>query len=77
MKFSSWTYNGMEVDLQHVCNGTMIGEMLFIPRGIDMKDYYYNVEWDVLNVTARRIVSFMVVNLDTQSLFSECSGIVS
>ena len=57
MKFSSWTYNGEEVDLQHVCNGTMIDKTLVIPRGIDMKDYYYNVEWDVLNVTARRHVS--------------------
>ncbi|XP_076443426.1 acetylcholine receptor subunit alpha-like 1 [Babylonia areolata] len=58
MKFSSWTYNGFEVDLQHVCNGTTIGDKVVIQRGIDMKDYYFNVEWDVLNVTARRNVKF-------------------
>lgn len=58
MKFSSWTYNGFEVDLQHVCNGTTVDDKVIIPRGIDMKDYYYNVEWDVLNVTARRNVKF-------------------
>jgi hypothetical protein len=42
-----------------MCNGTVdkSDNSLLIARGIDMKDYYYNVEWDVLNVTARRNVS--------------------
>lgn len=56
MKFGTWTYNGNEVDLQHVCNGTVTGEEIVIQRGIDLKDYYPNVEWDVINVTARRKV---------------------
>lgn len=67
LKFGSWTYDGTEVDLQHVCKGVPIGNVdgvvdesttLVIARGIDLKDYYYNVEWDVINVTARRKVKF-------------------
>lgn len=58
LKFSTWSYNGHEVDLQHVCNGTDTGEEIVIQRGIDLKDYYPNVEWDVINVTARRKVKF-------------------
>ena len=59
MKFGTWTYNGNEVDLQHVCNGTVTGEEIVIQRGIDLKDYYPNVEWDVINVTARRKVCLL------------------
>ncbi|XP_076444122.1 acetylcholine receptor subunit alpha-like [Babylonia areolata] len=58
MKFGTWSYNGNEVDLQHVCNGTVTGEEIVIQRGIDLKDYYQNVEWDIINVTARRKVKF-------------------
>lgn len=59
LKFGTWTYNGGEVDLQHVCNGTQVNEQdhYIVLRGIDLKDYYYNVEWDVINVTARRKAS--------------------
>ncbi|KAK7478412.1 hypothetical protein BaRGS_00030337, partial [Batillaria attramentaria] len=65
LKFGSWTYDGTEVDLQHVCEGVPMTEgevdestTLVIPRGIDLKDYYFNVEWDVINVTARRKVKY-------------------
>jgi hypothetical protein len=46
-----------QVDLQHVCSGIVSGDEIIIQRGIDLKDYYQNVEWDVINVTARRKVN--------------------
>ncbi|CAL1536350.1 unnamed protein product [Lymnaea stagnalis] len=64
LKISSWTYHGHELDLQHLCKGIMSHEEdqdranIIIPRGIDLTDYYKNVEWDVLNVTAMRRVKF-------------------
>ncbi|CAG5121910.1 unnamed protein product, partial [Candidula unifasciata] len=65
LKISSWTYHGNKLDLQHLCNGSLINlpvdleqaEMI-IPGGIDLTDYYYNVEWDILNVTAMKRVKF-------------------
>ncbi|KAL5004966.1 hypothetical protein ScPMuIL_018422 [Solemya velum] len=63
MKFGSWTYDGHEVDLRHVCQergiyvDTEKNEMV-IKRGIDLKDFYPSVEWDVINVTARRKAKF-------------------
>ncbi|CAC5388836.1 CHRNN [Mytilus coruscus] len=62
MKFSSWTYDGQELDLQHVCDSQSIilqtapnkpKEKLII-GGVDIKDYHQNVEWDIINVTAKR-----------------------
>lgn len=57
MKFGTWTYDGHEVDLRHLCdaNAVMVGENeQVIDRGIDIRDFYQNVEWDIINVTARR-----------------------
>ncbi|XP_052791604.1 acetylcholine receptor subunit alpha-like 1 [Mya arenaria] len=56
MKFGVWTYDGHEVDLQHVWEdrGVMIDNQIVIPNGVDLCDYYQNVEWDIINVTARR-----------------------
>ncbi|KAK0050928.1 nicotinic acetylcholine receptor subunit type C [Biomphalaria pfeifferi] len=62
LKISSWTYHGNELDLQHLCNGTAVqdnsGTLVIIPRGVDLTDYYFNVEWDILNVTAMKRVKF-------------------
>ncbi|XP_059160022.1 acetylcholine receptor subunit alpha-like 1 [Physella acuta] len=65
LKISSWTYHGNELDLQHLCDGIVITNEadpvksnIIIPRGIDLTDYYYNVEWDILNVTAMKRVKF-------------------
>ncbi|XP_045215194.2 acetylcholine receptor subunit alpha-L1-like [Mercenaria mercenaria] len=60
MKFSVWTYDGHEVDLQHVWEeqGVMQGNQMVIPKGVDLCDYYQNVEWDIINVTARRKEKF-------------------
>ncbi|RUS81450.1 hypothetical protein EGW08_010790, partial [Elysia chlorotica] len=65
LKISSWTYHGDELDLQHLCNGTVVNTeddpqkaAVVIQRGIDLTDYYYNVEWDILNVTAMQKTKF-------------------
>ncbi|KAL5004073.1 hypothetical protein ScPMuIL_017529 [Solemya velum] len=63
MKFSSWTYDGLEIDLRHVCDergipdATNVDEMMIL-GGIDLKDFYPSVEWDVINVTARRKIKY-------------------
>jgi nicotinic acetylcholine receptor len=62
MKFGSWTYDGHEVDLQHLCDSQAVfyeaTKQKVIDRGIDLKDFYQNVEWDIINVTARRKEKF-------------------
>ena len=62
MKFGSWTYDGHEVDLQHICDAQAVyldaTKEKVINRGIDIKDFYPNVEWDIINVTARRKEKF-------------------
>lgn len=74
LKFGTWTYNGDEVDLMHVCNGTHIGKDIIILRGIDLKDYYKNVEWDVINVTARRKVFYELLPTHLLCLLCLCVG---
>uniref|UniRef100_A0A0N5AS18 Acetylcholine receptor subunit alpha-type unc-63 n=1 Tax=Syphacia muris TaxID=451379 RepID=A0A0N5AS18_9BILA len=68
MKFGSWTYGGLEVNLKHkdlhkqrVENESVAGinggeqELVWIvDDGIDLSDYYPSVEWDVLHVPAKR-----------------------
>lgn len=60
MKFGSWTYDGISVDLRHVSeeSGIHEGNITIYPKGIDLCDYNQNVEWDVINVTARRKEKF-------------------
>lgn len=61
IKISSWTYDGAELDLQHVCDSQAIyigDNQKFILNGIDIKDYIPNVEWDIINVTAKRKEKF-------------------
>ncbi|XP_023240040.1 acetylcholine receptor subunit alpha-like isoform X2 [Centruroides vittatus] len=50
MKFGSWTYDGYEVDLQHVKQepGTNT-----VAMGIDLSELYKSVEWDILLVPAK------------------------
>ena len=51
MKFGSWTYDGYQVDLKHVDQekGSNV-----VNIGIDLKEFYYSVEWDILAVPATR-----------------------
>ncbi|CAF0792648.1 unnamed protein product [Brachionus calyciflorus] len=54
MKFGSWTYDGFQVDLVHI--NQQIDPSDFIPIGIDLRDYYRSVEWDIMSVPAKRNV---------------------
>ncbi|KAF1768543.1 hypothetical protein GCK72_000355 [Caenorhabditis remanei] len=68
MKFGSWTYGGLEVDLQHRdkhlekeieedvegVDGPTKEIVWVVDRGIDLSDYYPSVEWDILNVPGKR-----------------------
>ncbi|KAL3228002.1 hypothetical protein MRX96_003933 [Rhipicephalus microplus] len=50
MKFGSWTYDGLEVDLQHVKQRPGVA---VVETGIDMSEFYKSVEWDILRVPAK------------------------
>ncbi|KAM3725469.1 Acetylcholine receptor [Dirofilaria immitis] len=68
MKFGSWTYGGLEVDLQHrdshierAETETLFGfdgeydeTVWIVDEGIDLSDYYPSVEWDILGVPGKR-----------------------
>ncbi|XP_029654317.1 acetylcholine receptor subunit alpha-like 1 [Octopus sinensis] len=54
LKFGSWTYNGDEVDLQHISaeNNEMI------VNGINLNKFYQNIQWEVLSVPAKRYENY-------------------
>uniref|UniRef100_A0A158P935 Neur_chan_LBD domain-containing protein n=1 Tax=Angiostrongylus cantonensis TaxID=6313 RepID=A0A158P935_ANGCA len=68
MKFGSWTYGGLEVDLIHKdehlqeetvelvegVDGTIEESVWIVNEGIDLSDYYPSVEWDILKVPGKR-----------------------
>ncbi|XP_045599542.1 acetylcholine receptor subunit beta-like 2 [Procambarus clarkii] len=51
MKFGSWTYDGFQVDLKH---SKQIKGSNIVQIGIDLREFYMSVEWDILEVPARR-----------------------
>ncbi|XP_055389268.1 acetylcholine receptor subunit beta-like 2 [Condylostylus longicornis] len=51
MKFGSWTYNGLQVDLKHLDQTP--GSNL-VKVGIDLSEFYLSVEWDILEVPATK-----------------------
>ncbi|KAF6037002.1 nAChRa4 [Bugula neritina] len=53
MKFGSWTYDGIKVDLKHKDQADVPGEV-HIPKAIDMSGYYRSFIWDVMAVPAKR-----------------------
>ncbi|CAI9731357.1 acetylcholine receptor subunit alpha-like 1 isoform X2 [Octopus vulgaris] len=53
MKFGSWTYDGNQVDLVHICAPNEQGETV-IKRGMDLRELYRSVEWDILDVPAKK-----------------------
>ncbi|XP_033749540.1 acetylcholine receptor subunit alpha-like 1 isoform X2 [Pecten maximus] len=55
MKFGSWTYDGDQVDIIHMCSDEAMDRKL-ITEGIDLRDFYPSVEWDILEGTARKNV---------------------
>ncbi|CAF5028492.1 unnamed protein product, partial [Rotaria sp. Silwood1] len=59
MKFGSWTYSGEQVDLVHInqTNGSMpVYGNNSISYAIDLTDFYRSVEWDIMEVPAKRNV---------------------
>ncbi|GBP43233.1 Acetylcholine receptor subunit alpha-L1 [Eumeta japonica] len=50
LKFGSWSYDGDQIDLKHINQQT--GDMVKV--GIDLREYYPSVEWDILGVPAER-----------------------
>ncbi|TKR92628.1 hypothetical protein L596_007246 [Steinernema carpocapsae] len=68
MKFGSWTYGGLEVDLKHKdahlqheekevvmgIDGEYEETVWIVDEGIDLSDYYPSVEWDILRVPGKR-----------------------
>ena len=61
LKFGSWTYDGYQVDLKHIRHESApdgTGDLDIIPKGIDLKDFYPSVEWDLLGVPARKNEKF-------------------
>uniref|UniRef100_T1JAF9 Uncharacterized protein n=1 Tax=Strigamia maritima TaxID=126957 RepID=T1JAF9_STRMM len=51
MRFGSWTYDGLQVDLQHE---NQVPDSNIVPIGINLKEYYPSCEWDILAVPAQR-----------------------
>ncbi|XP_073978197.1 nicotinic acetylcholine receptor alpha2 isoform X2 [Rhodnius prolixus] len=55
MKFGSWSYDGIQIDLKHI--NQKVGEDK-VEIGIDLREYYPSVEWDILGVPAERHEKF-------------------
>ncbi|KAK7115593.1 acetylcholine receptor subunit alpha-like isoform X2 [Littorina saxatilis] len=53
MKFGSWTYDGDQVDLVHICE-PLAKTGIPIEKGIDLRGFYPSVEWDLLEVEAMK-----------------------
>ena len=47
----SWTYNGAQVDLRHL--DQQAGSNI-VNIGVDLKEFYPSVEWDILEIPAGR-----------------------
>lgn len=52
MKFGSWTYDGDQIDLKHINQKNDKDNKVEV--GIDLREYYPSVEWDILGVPAER-----------------------
>lgn len=62
LKIGTWTHNGFLIDLRHTSQMTNNSSPSFdhceaiIDYAIDLRDYVENVEWDLLEVTAKRVI---------------------
>jgi len=57
LKFGSWTFDGFQIDLVHIhANQSNNESSDHVEQGIDLTEYYINVEWDILRVPAERHV---------------------
>ena len=90
MRFGSWTYEGDQVDLLHMCSTNTKAKEI-IMNGIDLRGFYESGEWDILDVTAekndkapeitfnvtiRRKTLFHTVNLIIPSVAISCLTIL-
>ncbi|RWS29290.1 acetylcholine receptor subunit alpha-like protein [Leptotrombidium deliense] len=55
MKFGSWTYDGSKVDLRHKDE---VKNSRIVKMGIDLSEFYLSVEWDIIDVPAKRNEKF-------------------
>ncbi|OXA57248.1 Acetylcholine receptor subunit beta-like 2, partial [Folsomia candida] len=53
LRFGSWTFDGNEVDLQHLFQES---DSDVVQVGIDLTEFHLSVEWDLLEVPCRRNV---------------------
>ena len=58
LKFGSWSYDGYQVDLQHIAldNPDKQQSLDVISDGMNIKDYYRSVEWDLMGVPAKKFL---------------------
>lgn len=64
LKFGSWTFDGFQIDLIHIHANASSEDSSeeerrksdHVEQGIDLTEYYINVEWDILRVPAERHV---------------------
>ena len=79
MKFGSWTYDGYQLDLKHV---SQVRGSNVVNIGIDLKEFYLSVEWDILAVPATRNEEYLtsdrgddeIENLEDEELKEEFRG---
>lgn len=55
LKFGSWTFDGFMIDLSHIAAQK---DSDHVEQGIDLTEYFLNVEWDILQVPAERHEKF-------------------
>ena len=53
LKFGTWTYDGDQVDLVHICAQGSEPNVV-VESGVDLRDFYPSVEWDILEVSATK-----------------------
>lgn len=55
LKFGSWSFDGFQVDLVHI---DAVPGNSTVDYGMDLSEYYLNVEWDILSVPAERHIKY-------------------
>lgn len=55
LKFGSWSFDGFQVDLIHI---DAVPGNNTVDYGMDLSEYYLNVEWDILSVPAERHIKY-------------------
>jgi len=55
LKFGSWSFDGFQVDLIHI---DAVPGNNTVEYGMDLSEYYLNVEWDILSVPAERHIKY-------------------